>query len=161
MLKQVFKSDRDNFMKNEPVIIKKYNNRRLYNTKTSSYINLQEIFDMIRNQVDFVVIDSKNDEDLTHSTIVQIILDQESKGYNLLPTEFLKQIILCYNIKTKNVMQEFLRNVMSMFNQYKESQNFNNIPPLTGLEEVTKQNLKFFEQAFNFFDQAKKNDNSK
>ena len=58
MLKQVFKSDRDNFMKNEPVIIKKYNNRRLYNTKTSSYINLQEIFDMIRNQVDFVVIDS-------------------------------------------------------------------------------------------------------
>jgi polyhydroxyalkanoate synthesis repressor PhaR len=121
-------------MKNEPVIIKKYNNRRLYNTKTSIYINLQEIFDMIRNQVDFVVIDSKNDEDLTHSTIVQIILDQESKGYNLLPTEFLKQIILCYNIKTNNVMQEFLRNVMSMFNQYKESQDFNNIPPLKGLE---------------------------
>ena len=92
---------------------------------------------------------------------MQIILDQESKGYNLLPTEFLKQIILCYNIKTNNVMQEFLRNVMSMFNQYKESQDFNNIPPLKGLEEVTKQNLKFFEQAFNFFDQAKKNDNSK
>jgi polyhydroxyalkanoate synthesis repressor PhaR len=155
-LKQAIKNDRDNFMKNEPVVIKKYNNRRLYNTQTSSYINLQEIFDMIRNQIDFVVIDSKNGHDLTHSTIVQIILDQESKGYNLLPTEFLKQIILCYNIQSNNIMQDFLKNIMNLFNYYKESQNFNNIPPLKGLEEITKQNLKLFEQAFNFFDPTKK-----
>ncbi len=157
MLKLELKDDRNNFMKIEPVIIKKYNNRRLYNTQTSSYINLQDIFDMIRNQIDFVVVDSKTDQDLTHSTIVQIILDQETKGYNLLPTEFLKQIILCYNVQTNNVMQDFLGNVMGMFNQYKEAQN----TPLKGLEEITKQNLKFFEQAFSFFDQTKKNDKPK
>ena len=157
MLKLGLKGDRNNSMKNEPVVIKKYNNRRLYNTQTSSYINLQDIFEMIRNKIDFVVVDSKTEQDLTHSTIVQIILDQETKGYNLLPTEFLKQIILCYNEQNSNVLQDFLGNLMGMFNQYKESQN----APLKGLEEIAKQNLKFFEQAFSFFDPTKKNDQPK
>lgn len=157
MLKPGLKRDRNNFMKNEQVIIKKYNNRRLYNTQTSSYITLQDIFEMIRNKIDFIVLDSKTNQDLTHSTIVQIILDQETKGYNLLPTEFLKQIILCYNEQTNNVMQSFLENVMSMFNQYSESKS----NPLKGLEEIGKQNLKFFEQAFSFFDPNKKNDKPK
>jgi polyhydroxyalkanoate synthesis repressor PhaR len=154
MLKPELKRDRNNFMKNEQVIIKKYNNRRLYNTQTSSYITLQDIFEMIRSKTDFIVVDSKTNQDLTHSTIVQIILDQETKGYNLLPTEFLKQIILCYNEQTNNVMQSFLENVMGMFNQYSESKS----NPLKGLEEIGKQNLKFFEQAFSFFDPNKKND---
>jgi polyhydroxyalkanoate synthesis repressor PhaR len=145
-------------MTNETIIIKKYNNRRLYNTKTSTYINLQDVFDMVRQQVDFIVVDAKTNQDLTHSTIVQIILDQESKGYNLLPTSFLKQIISFYDERSSNLMQSYLENVMSFFKKYQQDAlNFNQLSSLKNFEDITKQNLKFFEQAFSFFSQPPNN----
>jgi len=129
----------------EKIIIKKYNNRRLYNTKTSNYINFQDILELIRQQIDFVVLDAKTSQDLTHSTMVQIILEQESQGYNLLPTAFLKQILLLHDEKTSYLIRSFLENFVSMFNQYQQN------PALKSFEDAAKQNFKFFEQAFHFF----------
>ena len=80
----------------DPVIIKKYANRRLYNTDTSTYVTLDDLAAMVRSERDFVVFDAKSGEDLTHAILTQIIVDQESKGQNLLPIRFLRQLIRFY-----------------------------------------------------------------
>ncbi|RMF02535.1 MAG: polyhydroxyalkanoate synthesis repressor PhaR, partial [Alphaproteobacteria bacterium] len=80
----------------EPVIIKKYANRRLYNTDTSTYVTLDDLAEMVKSERDFVVYDAKTGEDLTHSVLTQIIVEQESKGQNLLPIRFLRQLIRFY-----------------------------------------------------------------
>lgn len=142
-------------MTNETIVIKKYHNRRLYDTKSSSYINLQDVMSMIKRQVNFIVIDAKTNQDMTHATIVQIILDQESKGYSLLPTEFLKQIILLHNDSTSAMMQSFLENMAGYFAKYRQGEFAAN--PIGGVkefEEIAKQNLKLFEQACGFFMQS-------
>lgn len=142
-------------MVNETIVIKKYHNRRLYDTKSSSYINLQDVIGMIRNQVNFIVIDAKTNQDLTHATIVQIILDQESKGYNLLPTAFLKQIIMLYNENSNAVMQRFFENITNIFTQQRQgSLPLGNIGGVKELEEITKKNMQLFEQACGFFTQV-------
>ena len=77
-----------------PTVIKKYANRRLYNTGTSSYITLDDIAEMVRDEVDFLVLDAKSGEDITHQILAQIILDQESSGdAHLLPVSFLRDLI--------------------------------------------------------------------
>lgn len=141
-------------MVNETIVIKKYHNRRLYDTKSSSYINLQDVMSMIKRQVNFIVIDAKTNQDMTHATIVQIILDQESKGYSLLPTEFLKQIILLHNDSTSAMMQSFLENMAGYFAKYRQGDFTAPIASVKELEEITKQNLKLFEQACGFFMQS-------
>src|ERR1700679_568243 len=87
------------------VIIKKYANRRLYDTQSSSYITLDDLCAMVKRGVEFVVIDAKSDEDLTRQVLTQIIFEQESKGYSLLPIKFLRAIISFYG---GNKMQQFL-----------------------------------------------------
>jgi polyhydroxyalkanoate synthesis repressor PhaR len=77
----------------EPVVIKKYANRRLYNTGSSTYVTLEDLAAMIRNGEDFVVRDAKSGEDITRAVLTQIIVEQEGKGQNLLPIKFLRQII--------------------------------------------------------------------
>ena len=83
----------------QPIIVKKYANRRLYNTETSTYVTLDDLGQMVRSDRDFVVYDAKTGDDLTHAVLTQIIVDQESrgKGPNLLPTPFLRQLIRFYD----------------------------------------------------------------
>lgn len=102
--------------KKEQLVIKKYPNRRLYNTQTSSYITLEELNELLRNDVDFVVVDAKTSEDLTRVTLTQIILEQEQKGYELLPLEMLKQMIKLYNNPLSSQYCEFMMAAVKMFN---------------------------------------------
>ena len=92
----------------EPVIIKKYANRRLYNTDTSSYVTLDDLAQMVRLERDFVVFDAKSGEDLTHSVLTQIIVEQESKGQNLLPIPFLRQLIRFYGDSMQGLVPSYL-----------------------------------------------------
>src|SRR5207344_3608035 len=80
----------------KPVVVKKYANRRLYNTATSSYVTLDDLAQMIKEGGDFVVYDAKTGEDLTRSVLTQIIVEQEQKGQNMLPISFLRQLISLY-----------------------------------------------------------------
>src|SRR6476619_8253715 len=87
-----------------PVVVKKYANRRLYNTESSSYITLDNLADMIRQGRDFVVYDAKTGEDITRSVLTQIIVEEEGKGHNLLPTTFLLHLIGFYGDQMPNVV---------------------------------------------------------
>ena len=93
---------------NEPVTIKKYANRRLYNTGTSTYVTLEDLAMMVKNGEDFVVYDAKTGEDITRSVLTQIIFEQESKGQNLLPINFLRQIIRFYGDSMQMLVPRYL-----------------------------------------------------
>ena len=88
----------------DKIVIKKYANRRLYNTGSSSYVTLEHLREMVQQNVDFVVYDAKSGEDITRSVLAQIIFDEESKGENLLPIQFLRQLIGFYG----DQMQSFV-----------------------------------------------------
>jgi polyhydroxyalkanoate synthesis repressor PhaR len=113
------------------IIIKKYPNRRLYNTLSSSYIKLDDIVTMVRKDEDFAVIDVKTEEDITRIILAQIILDYESKGYELMPEKVIKTIIKFYGNPISTVMQDWMlqmiqviqNNPLSTFN-FAEHQNF-------------------------------------
>ena len=92
----------------DPVIVKKYANRRLYNTDSSSYVTLDDLATMVRSERDFVVYDAKTREDLTHAILTQIIVDQESKGQNLLPIGFLRQLIRFYGDSIERLVPSYL-----------------------------------------------------
>jgi polyhydroxyalkanoate synthesis repressor PhaR len=91
-----------------PVTIKKYANRRLYNTETSTYVTLDDLAEMVRGERDFVVFDAKTGEDLTHSVLTQIILEQEGRGQNLLPVNFLRQLIRFYGDSMGKLVPSYL-----------------------------------------------------
>lgn len=94
----------------EPVVIKKYANRRLYNTETSTYVTLDDLAEMVRSERDFVVYDAKSGEDLTHSVLTQIIVDQEGRGGNsLLPIPFLRQLIRFYDDNMGRLVPSYLQ----------------------------------------------------
>src|SRR5437660_12306562 len=88
--------NRDNSSGAKPVVVKKYANRRLYNTATSSYVTLDDLAKLIKEGGDFVAYDAKTGEDITRSVLTQSIVEQEQKGQNLLPTRFLRQLISLY-----------------------------------------------------------------
>jgi len=138
------------------VIIKKYANRRLYDTHTSSYITLDNLCEMVKRGVEFTVIDAKTDEDLTRQVLTQIIFEQESKGYSLLPVKFLRTIITFYGGKMQQFLPPYLEASMDSFisNQDKMREyvsNTVNFSPFTQLEEIGKQNMALFQQAFSMF----------
>ena len=140
----------------EPVIIKKYPNRRLYNTKISNYVTLEDLFKMVKDGAEFVVIDAKSGEDLTKNVLTQIIFEQESKGYNMLPVPFLKHIISLYGNNIAKLIPEFLENSMKAFvdsheNMSKADLNPKNFSPMQFLEEATKQNMALFENTLKMF----------
>ena len=140
----------------EPVIIKKYPNRRLYNTKISNYVTLEDLFKMVKDGAEFVVIDAKSGEDLTKNVLTQIIFEQESKGYNMLPVPFLKHIISLYGNNIAKLIPEFLENSMkavvdSHENMSKADLNPKNFSPMQFLEEATKQNMALFENTLKMF----------
>ncbi|AIF81254.1 putative polyhydroxyalkanoate synthesis repressor PhaR [endosymbiont of Acanthamoeba sp. UWC8] len=100
---------------NNKIVIKKYPNRRLYNTAISAYITLEELSNLIKEDHNIIVIDAKTGEDLTRVTLTQIILEHESKGYSLLPLEFLKQIIKLYDNNLSSVFNAYITHSMDHF----------------------------------------------
>lgn len=98
-----------------PITIKKYANRRLYNTQTSNYITLDFLAEMTRNDVDFVVVDAKTGDDITHNVLTQIIVDEESNGQNMLPVNFLRQLISMYGNSMQSLMPSYLEASMDNF----------------------------------------------
>lgn len=100
-----------------PVIIKKYANRRLYNTSSSSYITLDDLAGMVRENIDFQVLDAKSGDDLTHSILTQIIMDEEANGGQMLPVSFLRQLIGMYGNSMQSLMPSYLEASMDNFRQ--------------------------------------------
>jgi polyhydroxyalkanoate synthesis repressor PhaR len=140
-----------------PVVVKKYANRRLYNTESSSYVTLEDLALMVRNGRHFVVYDAKSGEDITRSVLTQIIVEEESKGRNLLPTSFLRQIIGFYGDSMQSLVPRYLETVMGAFSRQQDQvrrtveQTMGGFIPFPGLEEVSKQNLAMMERAMSLF----------
>src|SRR5437763_9325381 len=136
----------------KPVVVKKYANRRLYNTASSSYVTLDDLAKMIKEGGDFVVYDAKTGEDLTRSVLTQIIVEQEQKGgQNLLPISFLRQLIGFYGDSMQFLVPGYLEQAMVAFakNQEKMRENLRTtfgIFPLGQFEEMGKQNMALFER---------------
>src|SRR6201996_4196149 len=104
-----------------PVVVKKYANRRLYNTESSSYITLDNLAEMVRAGRDFVVYDAKTGEDITRSVLTQIIVEEEGKGRAMLPTSFLRQLIGFYGDSLQTLVPRYLETTMSSFARQQES----------------------------------------
>ena len=139
-----------------PVVVKKYANRRLYNTETSAYITLDTLADMVRIGRDFVVYDAKTSEDITRGVLTQIIVEEEGKGRAMLPTGFLRQIIGFYGNSMSTLVPKYLENAMSNFARQQEQmrqamqQTMGNFFPF-GMEEVSRQNMAMMERAMSLF----------
>ncbi len=142
----------------EPVTIKKYANRRLYNTGTSTYVTLEDLALMVKNGEDFVVYDAKTSEDITHSVLTQIIFEQEGKGQNLLPINFLRQIIRFYGDSMQMLVPRYLD--ISIENFTREQEKFRDqfktfgMPGFTGfapMEEQVRRNMEIFDRTFKMF----------
>jgi polyhydroxyalkanoate synthesis repressor PhaR len=139
-----------------PVVVKKYANRRLYNTESSSYITLDTLAEMVRNGRDFVVYDAKSGEDITRSVLTQIIVEEESKGRAMLPTGFLRQLIGFYGDSMQSVVPKYLEQAMGAFAAQQEQVSKavqQTIGPFfpPGLEEVSRQNRAMMERAMSLF----------
>ena len=100
-----------------PITIKKYANRRLYNTASSSYVTLDHLRQMVQDGVDFVVYDAKSGEDITRSVLTQIIVEEEAKGQNLLPINFLRQLISLYGNSMQWMVPSYLEQMMDGFSR--------------------------------------------
>ena len=133
----------------EAIVIKKYANRRLYNTAKSSYVTLDDLSKMVRNGEDFAVYDAKTGEDITRSVLTQIIFEEEAKGQSMLPTNFLRQIISLYGDALQGVVPSYLEASMETFaqNQERMRQAFGGEQALANFESMTRSNLEWFEQA--------------
>jgi len=136
-----------------PVIIKKYANRRLYNTETSSYITLEHLAAMTREHRDFKVVDAKTDDDITHNVLTQIIMEEESRGQTLLPVSFLRQLITLYGDSMQAMVPGYLEASMDSFRRNQEQFKtavegaFAHSP----FAEIAKRNLAMFEAAAHAF----------
>jgi polyhydroxyalkanoate synthesis repressor PhaR len=137
----------------KPVVVKKYANRRLYNTATSSYVTLDDLAKLIKEGGDFVAHDAKTGEDITRSVLTQIIVEQEQKGgQNLLPTSFLRQLISFYGDSMQFLVPGYLEQAMIAFARNQEQMRKNlqatfGIFPFGQFEEMGKQNMALFERA--------------
>jgi polyhydroxyalkanoate synthesis repressor PhaR len=155
--------------KDDPVVIKKYANRRLYNTGTSTYVTLEDLAEMVRNGEDFTVQDAKSGEDITHPVLTQIIFEMENReGQNMLPIPFLRQLISFYGDQMQMVVPSFLEQSMIAF--AKEQERFREqmkdamgkmgkspmdmmkmTTPMKAFEEQTKRNIELFQNAMRMF----------
>jgi polyhydroxyalkanoate synthesis repressor PhaR len=140
-----------------PVVVKKYANRRLYNTESSSYITLDNLAEMVRAGRDFVVYDAKSGEDITRSVLTQIIVEEEGKGQNLLPINFLRQLIGLYGGSMQGLVPRYLEHAMTAFAQQQDQiraamqKTMGTIFPFGNMEEVGRQNIAMMERAFSMF----------
>ncbi len=153
-------------VKNESVVIKKYANRRLYNTGTSTYVTLEDLAQMVKGGEEFTVQDAKTGEDITHSVLTQIIFELENKeGQSMLPIPFLRQLISYYGDQMQMVVPSFLEQSMIAFSKEQErlreqiTAALGNGPidmmsmkdPMKALEEQTRRNLQMFQNAMRMF----------
>ena len=140
--------------KEAPVVIKKYANRRLYNTQTSSYVTLDHLCEMVKQGTDFEVHDARSGDDITRSVLTQIIFEEEAKGQNLLPIRFLRQLIRFYGNSMQAFVPGFLDMSMESFVKNQEemrariAQAFGNNQ---AVETLTQQNIAMFERAVQAF----------
>jgi polyhydroxyalkanoate synthesis repressor PhaR len=144
-----------------PIVVKKYANRRLYNTETSSYVTLDDLAAMVRAGRDFVVYDAKTGEDITRGVLTQIIVEQEGKGQNMLPTSVLRQLIGLYGDNLQSLVPRYLEAAMASFTQQQEQMRdtlsktmggFMPFPPgVPNMQEVGKQNIAMMERAMSLF----------
>lgn len=142
----------------EPVTIKKYANRRLYNTGTSTYVTLEDLAAMVKNGEDFVVYDAKSGEDITRSVLTQIIFEQEHKeGQNLLPIAFLRQLIRFYGDSMQMLVPRYLEVSIDSLTRDQEkfreqmAQTFGGTNPFGPMEEHVRRNMEIFQRAFAMF----------
>jgi len=145
----------------EPVTIKKYANRRLYNTGTSTYVTLEDLALMVKSGEDFVVYDAKSGEDITHSVLTQIIFEQEGKGQNLLPINFLRQIIRFYGDSMQMLVPRYLD--ISIENFSRDQEKFRDqiaktfgvggfgVGGFGAMEEQVRRNMEIFDRTFKMF----------
>jgi polyhydroxyalkanoate synthesis repressor PhaR len=138
-------------------VIKKYANRRLYNTATSSYVTLDDLSNMVKQGGEFVVYDAKTGEDITRSVLTQIIVEEEQKGEAMLPTNFLRQLIGLYGGNMQWLVPSYLEHAMASFahnqDQMRKSLQdaFGGMFPFGPLEQMGKQNLALLEKTMQMF----------
>ncbi|NNE21676.1 MAG: polyhydroxyalkanoate synthesis repressor PhaR [Rhizobiales bacterium] len=139
----------------EPVVIKKYANRRLYNTSSSAYVTLDDLAEMVKEGDDFVVFDAKSGDDITRTVLTQIIFEEESKGQNLLPINFLRQLIRFYGDSMEAFVPSYLE--FSLESLAKEQERFRQQlvdiggEPFKSMEDHAKRNMVMFQQAMQMF----------
>ncbi len=147
-------------------VIKKYANRRLYNTSTSTYVTLEDLAQMVRSGTDFVVFDAKTSEDITRSVLTQIIFEEENKGsQNLLPINFLRQLIRFYGDAMQGVVPSYLEMSLDTLTKDQDKirkqmtdafggdvlKNAFGADPMKAMEEITRRNMTIFEDAMRTF----------
>jgi len=148
---------RKNGAAGDATVIKKYANRRLYNTATSSYVTLDFLAEMVKNGEDFVVYDAKSGDDITHSVLTQIIFEEESKGQNLLPIQFLRQLIKFYGDSLQSFVPSYLEMSMDSFSRNQDDlrqrmrDTFGNAPGYNMFEENVRKNMELYQQAMKMF----------
>ena len=142
----------------EPTVIKKYANRRLYHTGTSSYVTLEDLAGLVRSGEDFVVYDAKSGDDITRSVLTQIIVEEESKGgQNLLPTAFLRQLIGYYGDNLQGLVPRYLEFAMASFGRQQDQMRrtmehtMGGFMPFPNIDELGKQNMAMMERAMSLF----------
>jgi polyhydroxyalkanoate synthesis repressor PhaR len=148
----------------ERVVIKKYANRRLYNTKSSSYVTLEHLSEMVKKGVDFVVFDAKTNEEITRSVLTQIIFEEESRGQNLLPIQFLRQLIRFYGDSMQALVPSYLEMSLDSFTQQQERMRkqfattlggapalMTGAPGMKYFEDQIHQNMQLFDRAMKMF----------
>ncbi len=137
----------------EPVIIKKYANRRLYNTSSSSYITLDDLAGMVREGVEFQVLDAKTGTDITHAILTQIIMEEEANGEHMLPVSFLRQLIGMYGNSMQAMMPPYLEAAMENFqsNQSKLQEAFKASMDPEAFTRMAESNMAMFEAATKAF----------
>ena len=135
------------------IIIKKYANRRLYNTQSSKYITLDFLAELTRKEIDFKVVDAKTNEDITHNVLTQIIMDEEATGHSMLPVGFMKQLIAMYGGAMQPMVPDFLDNAMNNFRKgQKQVQDVIESAITSGpFGDIAKQNIEFMRSARDAF----------
>jgi polyhydroxyalkanoate synthesis repressor PhaR len=135
-----------------PITIKKYANRRLYNTATSCYVTLDYLAQLVKTGADFAVYDAKTGEDITRSVLTHIIVEEEAKGQSMLPVSFLRHLISFYGDSLQVVVPRYLEHTMQAFARNQEQMRdylrtaFDGLMPFTSFEEMSKQQIAIFER---------------
>lgn len=134
------------------VIIKKYPNRRLYNTQISSYISTSDLLELIKKNIDFQVIECKTNEDITKSILIQLILEQETKSYHLIPNEILKQMIIFLGNNHGAVFLNLLNSYVSNFSQQNtKNDQFSTNSSFKIIDEIRANNMKIVDEGLKIF----------
>lgn len=139
-----------------PVVVKKYANRRLYDTESSIYITLETLADMVRQGRDFVVYDAKTGDDITRAVLTQIIVEEEVRGRNMLPTSFLRQLISLYGDRLQGLVPDYLETIMEQFRDRHQRPAALAACPVaalvpSGLGEAARQNVAVMERPISLF----------